>query len=97
LSQTDARVQFGLEVLAMVVFSGSLYWWLFIRVERSVHLLVLVGIIFGVLFGSFTNLLQRMIDPADFAVLQDARFASFNAVNETLLGVSAVIIIAVSI
>lgn len=97
LAQMDARLQFGLEVLAMVAFSGSLYWWLFIRVERSVHLLVLVGIIFGVLFGSFTNLLQRMIDPTEFAVLQDAGFASFNAVNRTLLGVSAIIIVAVSI
>ncbi|HWV24560.1 MAG TPA: iron chelate uptake ABC transporter family permease subunit [Thermomicrobiales bacterium] len=97
LSQMNPRFQFGLEVLAMVGFSGTLYWWLFIRVERSVHLLVLVGIIFGVLFGSFTNLLQRMIDPTEFAVLQDAGFASFNSVNRTLLGISGLIIIAVSI
>ena len=97
LAQMDPRGRFGVEILAMVVFSGTLYWWLFIRVQRSLHLLVLVGIIFGVLFRSVTNLLQRMIDPAEFAVLQDAGFASFNAVDQTLLGISTVIIVAVSI
>lgn len=97
LSQMDPRAQFVLQVVTMTVFSGTLYWWLFIRVERSIHLLVLVGIIFGVLFGSFTNLLQRMIDPTEFAVLQDASFASFNAVNRTLLGISTIIIVGLSL
>lgn len=91
----DGRIRFLIEILAMSVFAGALYWWLFIRSDRSIHLLVLVGIIFGVLFRSFTNLLQRMIDPTEFAVLQDASFASFNSVDPTLLGLSAGIIVAV--
>lgn len=97
LAQIDPRSRFGMEVFAMVLFSGVLYWWLFIRVDRSLHLLVLIGIIFGVLFRSVTNLLQRMIDPAEFAVLQDAGFASFNAVDQTLLGITSIAIIAVSV
>jgi iron complex transport system permease protein len=97
LVQIDDRVRFLIEVLAMGVFAGLLYWWLFVRSDRSLHLLVLVGIIFGVLFGSFTNLLQRMIDPTEFAVLQDAGFASFNSVNKTLLGIATGIILAVAV
>ena len=86
-------LRFGLEVTAMVVFSAALYTWLFASARRSLHLLVLVGIIFGVMFRSIINLLQRVIDPTEFAVLQDAGFASFNAVNETLLGVTLLLLI----
>ncbi|HYH12446.1 MAG TPA: iron chelate uptake ABC transporter family permease subunit, partial [Thermomicrobiales bacterium] len=67
----DERTRFGVEVLAMVLFSWALYWWLFVAADRGLHLLVLVGIVFGVMFRSITNLLQRVIDPAEFAVLQD--------------------------
>ena len=96
LTGMDERVRFGFEALAMVLFSWALYWWLFIQAERSIHLLVLVGIVFGVMFRSVTNLMQRVIDPTEFAVLQDIGFASFNAVDETLLGVAAVVILGVS-
>lgn len=88
----DERLRFGLEVLAMVVFSGALYYWLLIASSRSLHLLVLVGIIFGIMFGSVTNLLQRVIDPTEFAVLQDAGFASFNALNESLILITLVFV-----
>ena len=88
----DERLRFGVEVLAMVVFSGALYYWLFVTAARNLHLLVLVGLVFGVMFRSVTSLLQRVIDPTEFAVLQDAGFASFNAVNETLLAVTVVLV-----
>lgn len=93
----DERLRFGMEVAAMVVFSGALYYGLFVAAERDLHLLVLVGLVFGVMFRSVTNLLQRVIDPAEFTVLQDAGFASFNAVNETLLAVTAVLVAVVGI
>lgn len=89
LLQLDPKVRFLVDVIVMVVFSGLLFWWLFIKANRTLHLLVLIGIIFGVLFRSFTSLLQRMIDPTDFAILQDTGFASFNSVDTTLVGLSA--------
>lgn len=93
----DNRMRFGAEVIAMTGFSLVLYWWLFIRADRGLDLLMLIGIVFGVMFRSVTNLLQRVIDPAEFAVLQDIGFASFNAVDETLLGVTTVLVIAISL
>lgn len=95
MQRSDERMSFLIEVFAMCIFASALYWWLFVQSRRSLHLLVLVGIIFGILFRSVTNMLQRMIDPTDFAVLQDAGFASFNSVNPALLGLSSGIIIAI--
>ena len=92
LLQTDPHLRFLIDVLVMMLFSGILYWWLFVKANRTLHLLVLIGIIIGVLFRSFTGLLQRMIDPTDFAVLQDTGFASFNAVDPTLVGLSGIIV-----
>lgn len=97
LLQTDPKTRFLVDVVVMTVFSGVLYWWLFVKANRTLHMLVLIGIVFGILFRSLTNLLQRMIDPTDFAILQDASFASFNAVDPTLVGLSAGIVVAVLI
>lgn len=84
----DPRLRFGFEVLAMVVFAGGLFWWLFVQSNKSLHLLVLVGIIFGIMFRSFNNMLQRMMDPVEFAVLQDATFANFSSIDQTLLWIA---------
>lgn len=89
LAAVDPRLQFVLEVAVMIGFSGLLFRWLFLGAERSLHLLVLVGIVFGVFFRSLANLMQRMMDPNEFLVLQDRFFASFNAVEPSLLGISA--------
>lgn len=91
LATTDPRIIFMVNVVLMTLFANLLYVWLFVRARRSLHVVVLVGIIFGTLFRSVTNLLQRMIDPTDFAVVQDANFASFNSVNQELLGLSTVL------
>jgi iron complex transport system permease protein len=92
LSALPPMVSFAGEVLLMVVLSTALFRWLFGGARRSLHLLVLVGIVFGVLFRSVSALIQRLIDPNEFAVLQDRLFASFTSVEPDLLGISAVIL-----
>ncbi len=79
------ELRFAVNVVLMVVLSTLLFRWLFGRASRSLHLLVLVGIVFGVLFRSLSGLMQRLINPNDFSVLQDAFFADFNAIEPTLL------------
>lgn len=88
----DPRLRFIGETVLLVVFSGILYRWLFVGEERSLHMLVLVGIIFGVLFRSLSGFMQRVLDPNEFMVLQDTLFASFNTIDSTLLAVSAIIV-----
>ncbi|NLC37616.1 MAG: iron chelate uptake ABC transporter family permease subunit [Alcaligenaceae bacterium] len=92
LTALDSRLQFVIEVAVMAVFSGILFQWLFLSGNRSLHLLVLVGIVCGVFFRSLSGLMQRMLDPNEFLVLQDTFFASFNTIDRTLLGVSAAIV-----
>lgn len=89
------NARFAIEVAVMMLFSGLLYYFLFVVGQRSLHLLVLVGIVFGLMVRSFTNLLQRVMDPTEFAVLQDTGFASFNAIDRNLLLVSAIILVLV--
>ena len=96
LMTLDPRYRFLLEASLMIAFAGALYFWLFVNSGRSLQLLLLVGIVFGTMFRSLTNFLQRLIEPNDFAVLADASFASFNAIDPTLLGVAALITFAVS-
>lgn len=92
VSAIDPRLMYGLEVSIMVAFSLVLYRFLFSGSVRGLHLLMLIGIVFGVLFRSLAGFLQRIIDPNEFVVLQDRLFASFNTVNAELLGVSGLLI-----
>ncbi|WP_240359699.1 iron chelate uptake ABC transporter family permease subunit [Pyxidicoccus trucidator] len=81
----DPRFLFGVEVILMVAFSALLNGWLFGLARGSVHLLLLVGVILGVLFRSLSSFLQRVIEPNEFFFLQDRFFASFNDPEHELL------------
>ncbi|MCL7999092.1 iron chelate uptake ABC transporter family permease subunit [Brucella sp. 21LCYQ03] len=89
--------RFFAETAIMVIFASTLYAWLFSGAARSLHLVMLVGIVFGVFFRSASNLMQRMIDPNEFAVLQDRFFASFNSVNADILLLAAIIVAVVTL
>ncbi len=80
--------------VVMIAAATLLFRWLFSDSPRSLHLLLLSGIVFGVLCRSLANLLQRILDPNEFAVLQDMLFARFNVLETTLLPVAAVSILA---
>ncbi|MBN9072916.1 MAG: iron chelate uptake ABC transporter family permease subunit [Rhizobiales bacterium] len=97
LASLGPNVLFVVEVAVMVAFSALLYRWLLSGDVRGLHLLLLVGVIFGALFRSLSNLMQRMIDPLDFAVLQDRFFASFNTVHSEILGMAGLAVVAVSV
>lgn len=79
---------FLLEVGAMTAFACLLFRWLFSDAVRSLHLMMLVGIVFGLLFRSLSNFVVRLIDPNEFLVLQDRMFASFNSVRVALLPIA---------
>ncbi len=84
----DPMTKFAAETFVMMAFSTGLFLWLFTAKSRDLHLLVLVGIIFGTLFRSLSNFIARMIDPNEFVVVQGAMFARFNSVNTDLLWVA---------
>ncbi len=90
----DPRAMFVAEACLMLAFGGLLYRWLFASTVRSLHLLLLVGIVFGIFFRSLSGFMQRIIDPTEFLILQDRLFASFNSIDATLLTIGSVIVLA---
>lgn len=90
----DPRLRFLAETGAMVLFALLLYRWLLNRNGGSLHRLLLVGVVCGVLFRSLSQFLQRLLDPNQFVVLQSNLFATFNAVRPDLLALAALGLIA---
>lgn len=86
--------KFGFEIAAMLGGSVLLFAVLMKQGGRDLARMILIGVIFGILFRSLSSLIQRMIDPEEFAVAQAYTFASFNTVNTQLLGIGGIILAA---
>lgn len=94
---SNNNINFIMSISLMVVFSLILFRMLFKKEGSSIYFLLLVGIIFGTLFQSLSSFMQMVIDPNEFAVVQDKMFASFNNINTQILPVAfAVIILAIA-
>jgi iron complex transport system permease protein len=89
--QIDPRLKFLSVAVLMMMTSALLFGALLGRGRGDLHSILLVGIIFGTMFRSLTNLVQRLIDPNDFAVFQGAAFARFSTVDGQLLFMSAIL------
>ncbi|HET8904146.1 MAG TPA: iron chelate uptake ABC transporter family permease subunit [Saccharospirillum sp.] len=96
-SQLNPHIKWLSEVVLMTGALCGLYYWLFLRQKRDLHVLILVGIIFGTLFRSINSLITRMMDPVDFDVLQDVMFASFNRIDSPLLGIATLLVAVISV
>lgn len=77
----------------MVAASTSLYLWLLGGRRTDIHLLLLVGVVFGVFFRSASSFFQRLLDPAAYLQVQDAMFASFRGVQLDVLVACGVIVV----
>lgn len=95
-TQLGSFAKFGAETGLMIVASLLLFRLLMKEdgMKDDLARMILVGVIFGVLFRSLNQLLQRLLDPLQFAVVQNATFADFNTVKEPIiwlaLGVAAI-------
>ena len=83
--------KFIFESLLLILFSLFLYRGLFTKLKQNLHLVLLIGIILGTLFRSFSNLLQRLMTPTEFAVLQSRIFATFTRAEPMLIIFSLII------
>ena len=92
LDTGNPNLRFAFEVIMMTGFACLLFKALFNGAAHSLHLMLLAGIVFGLLFRSLSSFVMRLIDPNEFMVLQDRMFASFNAIQTGLLWVSAIAI-----
>lgn len=89
--------KFIVESLLLILFSLLLYKGLFTKFKQNLHLVLLIGIILGTLFRSFANLLQRLMTPTEFAVLQSRIFATFTRADPILIIFSFIIAICIGL
>ena len=94
LAGIPGTIRFLLEVAALAVASAALFGLLLRRDARDVTRMILTGIILGVLLRGLSSMVQRLMDPSDFAVVQQAMFASFGRVDPQQLTFSAVVLLA---
>ncbi|NLB99679.1 MAG: iron chelate uptake ABC transporter family permease subunit [Pseudomonas formosensis] len=80
----------GLQMLLMVGLALLLFRLLFSGSVRSLHLMILLGMLAGMLFRELSELGARVLDPSEFGISSGVRQASFSRVNTELLAVSAV-------
>ncbi|WP_246849579.1 iron chelate uptake ABC transporter family permease subunit [Rubellimicrobium arenae] len=94
LASLPAQIRFGLELALLLAAALALFGTLLGQSRPDLHRMILTGLIFGVLFRSLAGFLQRLIDPNDFAIVQSAAFARFNAIPADLLALSTVLTLA---
>ncbi|KUF08547.1 iron chelate uptake ABC transporter family permease subunit [Leucobacter sp. G161] len=75
----------------MVVFATLLYGWLFSGKGANLHLLLLVGVVLGIGFGSVSTFMQRLLTPSEFDVLSARLFGSIGQGNIAYLPFAAAI------
>lgn len=89
----NSETNFAISVVLMLGFSLVMYYLVFKRESKSMYLLLLVGLLMGTLFRSFSSFIVMLIDPNEFLMIQSAMFASFDKINLNLLGISAVLLV----
>lgn len=85
--------QFGVETVVLVVAALALFSVLLRKGADDILRLVLTGVIIGVLLRGLAGLAQRLLDPSEFSIVQQASFATFGAVDKTQLAIASVILV----
>lgn len=97
LVMMSSNLNYLLSVGLMILFALLLFRFLFQGEGNNIYFLLLVGVILGTFFSSFTSFMQVLIDPNEFMVAQDRMFASINNVNENLVYLSLILIVLTTI
>src|SRR5699024_3058192 len=87
-SNLNYLLSFGVIVLFFLLF----YRVLVMGEDNNIYFLLLVRMILGSFFSSFTSFMQVLIDPNEFMVAQDKMFASVNNVNTSLVYLSIILV-----
>ncbi|MDF2579101.1 MAG: enterobactin transporter permease [Microbacterium sp.] len=80
LAATDGLAKVALQSLLMVAFATLLYGWLFAGKRGNLHIMLLIGIVLGVGFGSLSSVMQRLLTPSDFDLLSARLFGNLSNV-----------------
>lgn len=85
------------ETLILIIFSISLFRWLFSGSLKGLHLTLLIGVILGGFFFSLRMFMQLQLNPDQMMNLTDIMFANFNKFNTSLISFATIIVLIVSV
>lgn len=97
LSMFGTIGQFVGETALLVFFATLLYRWLLSGTGLDLHRVLLIGLVFGTLFRSSAGLMQRLLSPGEFAVLQSRIFATFTRADSNVLLICGLVIAIVTL
>lgn len=89
---SNPYINFFMSTLIMSILSVTIYLKVFSK-ANSLHIMILVGIVLGILFSSIIGMLQTLMNPDSYNVILDKLFASYNNVNTELLLLTSLILI----
>ena len=84
---------FFLSGILMIFFSILIFKLMFSKEQQNIFFLLMIGMVFGTLFGSLSSFMQRVMDTTTFLVVQNRTMASFNNVQQSLIGISIITLI----
>jgi iron complex transport system permease protein len=86
---------FVIETLVLLIAALALFQTLLRRSADDMMKMVLTGIILGTLLRGLAEMGQRLLDPSEFAMVQQTMFASFGAVDPGRLTLSGIVFVGV--
>src|SRR5699024_3777796 len=93
LVMMNTNANYLISIFAMVIFSLLFFRLLFRGEGNNIYYLLLVGMILGTFFTSFTEFMQVLIDLNEFMIVKYKMFAIVNIVYTYLVYLSIVLII----
>jgi len=96
-TQVEGVGKIIVQSLAMIAFASVLYGWLFSGTRQNLHVLLLVGVVLGVGFGSVSTFLQRMLTPSEFDLLSARLFGSIGRGNPDVLPWAGLIVAVIGV
>lgn len=85
LAATDGLAKVVLQSALMVGFATVLYGWLFAGRRGNLHLMLLVGVVLGLGFGSLSTFMQRLLTPSEFDILSARLFGNLSNTHPAYL------------
>ena len=78
-------ISFLLDIVIMILAAMLIYGYLFKKVKGSILYILLAGTVMATLFDSITSTLQRVMDPNQYNILQNALLAGFHKSNPNVI------------
>ncbi|MEM8618495.1 MAG: iron chelate uptake ABC transporter family permease subunit [Actinomycetota bacterium] len=84
---------FALNAILLVVVATLAYRWVLTDTSRGLYTLLLVGVIAGTLFNSFSTFMFRVMEPSEYDTLLTTLYASFNLIDTTVLRIATALLV----